>query len=321
MKYIFILVALLTSITGLCFAQDNQQKDGLIVYTFFGNYVEEPFHFPLIGFVNIARGSHSSPQIGFVNLNQRDFRSLQFGFVNLVGGDMTGLQFGFVNTTIKSFHGTQFGFINLPLGEEVHGLQFGYVNTTINKFNGLQFGFSNTTRYLNGMQFGFVNYADTVEKGIPIGFLSIVRHGGYMATELGTSEIAPLNASFKIGVDAFYTTFVISYNPSEENTDDQFLFGAGFGSIIPMGKSFYINPELTTYNRFNDNLHLYVSLAPLLGYNINPNLSIVAGPSVLLAYTDKGEDIKEPFFNIIEHNLNDDNNLYLGARIALRFRW
>jgi len=321
MKQLIILVALLTTIIGLCFAQENQQYESVNVYTFFGNYVNESFRFPLIGFVNIARGSHSLPQIGFVNLNEKDFESLQFGFVNLVGGDMEGLQFGFVNTTIKSFQGTQFGFLNLALGEEVSGLQFGYVNTTINNFNGLQFGFSNTTKYLNGMQFGFVNYADTIEKGIPIGFLSIVRHGGYMATELGVSEISPFNVAYKIGVDGFYTTFIISYNPFEESNNDQFMFGAGFGSIITMGKSLYLNPELTTHNAVNDNLHLYMSFAPLLGYNINPNLSIAAGPSVILAYADKGEEIKEPFFNFTEHTINNDNNLYLGAKIALRFRW
>jgi hypothetical protein len=350
MKKIIIVLVLSTSIAGLNFAQENQQNDGINLYTFFLNIINEQFRFPLIGFVNIAGGSHSLPQIGFVNWNQNNFRTLQMGFINTVGGDTEGLQLGFVNTTIKSFTGVQMGFVNTvggdteglqlgfvnttvksftgaqigfvntAVGENVGGLQLGFVNTTINKFSGAQISFVNITKHLNGLQLGFINYTDSIEKGIPIGFLSIVRNGGYKAIELGISEISPFNVSFKIGVERFYTTFIVSYNPFRESIRDQIIWGAGFGTIIPLGATFFINPELTAHNGINENFQ-HTSFVPYFGYNILPNLSVVAGPSVIWAYAKENKDMENPFYHIFEYTINDDNKLYLGTRIAIRFRW
>jgi hypothetical protein len=334
MKKIIMLLVLLISFMGLTSAQENQQKSGINLYTLFVNIVNEQFRFPLIGFVNIAAGSHNLPQIGFFNWNQNDFSSLQLSFVNTVGGDMVGLQTGFVNTvvgnmsgvqagfintTVKSFKGSQVGFINTSAGEQLGGLQMGFINTSVNEINGGQISFINITKQLNGLQLGFINYNDSIESGIPIGFLSIVRNGGYKAIELGVSEISPFNVSFKIGIKQLYTSFIVSYNPFRDNIRDQIIWGVGLGSIIPIGKIFFLNPEITSHKAINENFQNYLSVIPYFRYTIIPNLSIVIGPSVTWVYGEK--DIEDPFYSIKNYSINDNNKLYLGARMALRFHW
>jgi hypothetical protein len=305
MRKLIVVLSLFASVAGFNFAQENQRDDNPNLYTVFVNIVNEQFRFPLIGFVNIAGGNHSLPQIGFINWNQNNFSTLQLGFINAVGGDMAGLQTGFVNTTAG----------------RMSGVQLGFVNTTVNEFNGAQIAFANITKRLNGLQLGFINYSDSIEKGIPVGFLSIVRNGGYKAIELGVSEISPFNLSFKIGVEKWYTSFVVSYNPFKDGIRDQFVLGAGFGSIITLDKTFFLNPEILSQNPINGSgdFQHYLSFIPYVGYNVIPNLSIVAGPSVIWSHADK--EMRSPFYSIMQYSINDHNELHLGARMALRFRW
>jgi hypothetical protein len=303
MKKLIIALVLFLPIAGINFAQENQHDNSITAYTFLVNIVNEQFQFPLIGFINIARGSQSLPQIGFINWNQNNFGTLQWGFVNTAGGDMAGLQMGFVNTVAGGMRGFQFGFIN----------------TVVKSFKGLQLGFVNTAKQVKGLQFGFINYAGSIEKGIPIGFLSIVRNGGYRAIESGVSEISPFNLSFKIGVEKFYTSFIAAYNPFREGIRKQLIWGAGFGTIIQLGETIYINPEITSHHGINEDFQHYVSIIPYFGYTTIPNLSIVAGPSLVWAYNNKG--LENLFYRIAAYSINDTNKLYLGARMALRFRW
>jgi hypothetical protein len=288
------------------------------------NIINEQFRLPLIGFVNVAKGSHAMPQAGFVNFNQNNFSSVQAGFINTAGGDMSGLQMGFINTTVKSLNGVQFGFVNTAAGESARGLQMGFVNTAINGYAGAQISFLNVAKKINGLQLGFINYAESIEKGIPVGFISIVRNGGYRAVETGVSGLSPFNISFKIGVERFYTSFIVSYNPFKDDVLDQIMWGAGFGTIVQLGKTFFFNPELITLNKGelnkgNESFQNYVSFIPYFGYNLFSNLSIVAGPSLVWAYNNKS--IIPPFYSIIEYPINDNNKLYLEARIGVRFRW
>jgi hypothetical protein len=251
MKKLVMTFVLCITIFGTNFAQENN------VYTVFVNVVNEQFRFPLIGFVNIAGGSHSSPQIGFVNWNQNDFAGLQLGFINTVGGNMGGFQMGFVNTTTDSFTGFQLGFVNTAVSG------------------------------VNGVQLGFINYAESIEQGIPVGFLSIVKTGGYRAIELGVSEFSPFNVSFKIGVERLYTSFIVSYNPfGDDGIREHVMLGAGFGTIIRLNETFFINPEITSYNTISDDFQSYMSFVPYIGYTMRPGLSIVAGPIIGWFYTD-----------------------------------
>ena len=305
MKKLILVLLVSISIIGSIFAEENQQNSGANLYTFFVNIANEQFDFPLIGFVNIAGGDHNSSQMGFINWNQNNFKTLQMGFVNTIGGNMAGLQMGFVNTIV---------------GKNAIGSQLGFVNTNINEFSGFQMAFINITKQLKGFQFGFINYSDSIEKGIPIGFLSIVRNGGYKAVELGISEISPFNLSFKIGVEKFYTSFIVAYNPFREGIREQIFWGTGIGTNIRMGETFFFNPEIIFHHSINENSQNYISFVPYFGYKFMPNLSIVAGPSILWTYSNNNET-RDPFINILKYDINERHKLFLGGRISLRFHW
>jgi hypothetical protein len=303
MKNFILVFVLCIAIFRTSYAQEDQQNNSGNLYTFFVNVVGEQFRFPLFGFVNIAGGTHNSLQIGFVNWNKNNFTGLQLGFINTVSGNMDGFQMGFVNTTAHSFAGFQFGF----------------VNTGANGIDGAQISFMNSTKNLNGLQLGFINYVDSIEQGIPVGFVSIVRKGGYRAIELGGSELSPFNASFKIGVERFYTSFIVSYNPFRDGVREQIMLGAGFGTIIRLNEKFFINSETTSNNAITGNFQHYLSFVPYIGCHIISNLSVVAGPSIVWAYADK--DASRIFYNISQYTINENNKLYFGARAAVRFSW
>ena len=298
MKKLLLLLALILCIAITGFTQETN------VYTFVVNIVNESFRFPLIGFVNMANGEHSLPQFGFINWNTRNFSTLQASFVNTVGGNMSGVQLGFINTSVG----------------DVNGLQTGFINTAINGGQGLQLGFVNTSvQGLQGVQIGFINYADSIENGIPVGFLSIVRHGGYKAIEYSFSEFHPINIGLKLGVERFYTTIIAAYNPFEEVVRESFAMGIGLGSIIPINASFFINPELISLHSFNNKQTL--SFVPNFGYNINQNISLTMGPSITWAYDFSDDEPLKPFFSISRHNINENNDIVIGARASIRFRF
>jgi len=325
------------------------------IYSFFVNIVAEPFRFFLIGFFNLALGNHNLPQLGFVNTNTGNFTTVQAGFVNTVGGNFTGAQYGFINTSMGNTSGAQFGFINTSMGEvrgaqfgfintsrgeviggqfghintsmgDTFGAQFGFINTSMGRMRGTQFGFVNSSvGALNGMQLGFINFADSIEDGIPIGFISIVRNGGFRAVEYVFSEFFPVGVGLKLGVERFYTTIYVSYSTTGGGTwENYFATGFGIGSIIPIGESFFFNPELTSFTPLlrRSGVQQLMSFVPLVGFNINRHFSVTAGPSVTWSWAEGDTGVpREPFFSIVSHDINDRHSIVVGARAGLRFRF
>ena len=60
-------------------------KQEPIIYTIGYNKVPDNFNVPLIGFVNVAKGSYTGLQIGFLNTTATNFKGLGIGFANTVG--------------------------------------------------------------------------------------------------------------------------------------------------------------------------------------------------------------------------------------------
>jgi hypothetical protein len=145
-----------------------------------------------------------------------------------------------------------------------------------------------------------------------------VRKGGYRALEVGVSELAPVNLSFKLGVKKLYSSFNVAYNPPATGKT---MFGLGLGSIIPLKKSFFFNPELIMMNAFcieKKYSQQSLSLTPAFAYQYK-SLNIVAGISVNYLYTDKDNSLNEPFFQILNYEFNSYNKIILGARAGIRF--
>lgn len=157
------------------FAQDSlNRRYNTVIYTGFVNIVPQNFNFPLIGFINIAKGDQHSLQLGFININQNNFKGAQISFINLAGGEVKGTQIGFVNTSRRRFDGTQVGYVNTVVGD-VKGVQVGFVNTCKDSLRGGQIGFLNTTvGSVLGPQIGFVNTCKDSLKGVQAGFINTV---------------------------------------------------------------------------------------------------------------------------------------------------
>jgi hypothetical protein len=314
MKRMLFVPALVFAIAISGFSQE------INVYSLIVNIVQDNFRFPLIGVANIAKGNHNNVQLGVINWNIKDFSTLQLGCINTVGGDLSGVQLGYINTSVGNVNGWQIGCVNTT--KSFNGTQIGIINIAMNGGQGLQLGFVNTSvQRLQGVQIGVINYVDSIENGIPIGLISIVRNGGYKAVEYSFSEFHPLNIGLKLGVESFYTSIFASYNPFEENIQDSFATGLGFGSIIPVNSMFFINPELNGLNIIGGNSPLALSFVPNIGFNINHNLSLTIAPALtwVLYFTDN--KLLAPFFSIFQHDINENNSIIIGTRASIRFRF
>lgn len=156
------------------YAQDSTRYKGT-VYTFIINKVPDHFPAPLVGFVNVAKGSQNGAQIGFVNQNQKNINGTQIGFVNNTGGYFNGAQIGFSNLVKDSVNGGQIGFVNIS-GKYVRGVQTGFVNLCNDSIVGAQVGFLNIPAgKIKGAQVGFVNLCKDSLTGTQVGFVNVVK--------------------------------------------------------------------------------------------------------------------------------------------------
>lgn len=283
------------------------------------------------GFVNSIGNNLYGIQYGFINSVEKDVYGLEIGFINSVGNEVSGFQAGFINTA-KKLTGIQNGFINISgsdvdgiqngfinsLNGNLKGLQVGFINSAPNETKGAQVGYVNSTRKLTGLQLGFLNFVDTLDKGLPVGFLSFVKHGGYSAFELSISEMYPVNISYKIGTEKFYSFPIVSYN---QNLTHKYAVGLGIGSNLPLNDHFFFNPEIVSQYAVSLNYRHIQSLSTNFGYKISDQLQISAGPSVVWNRTSSESASGQNFFSIYNYNFNTHNSLSIGLRAAIRYKF
>jgi hypothetical protein len=228
------------------------------------------------------------------------------GFANATKGQMNGIQIaGFCNNTFGGANGMEIaGFSNLTVGD-TRGIQAsGFANVTTGRHTGLQAaGFANVARRLNGVQVGVINIADTVEKGIPIGFLSFVRHG-YKVIQVGGNETLYGEISFKTGVRRFYNIF--SVGSTFTSNDWKWGWGYGIGTLIPVGKRMDISIEGVSYmikddEWFNWEFNSLNRLNIALSYNVTRNIGVYAGGSwnVLVSGNEAFDDWHHHYRNVV----------------------
>jgi hypothetical protein len=350
MKRFMMVFLVLSGFVMGAMAQDK------VIYTCIVNKVPDGFNFPLIGFFNLADGSHTSGHIGLGNWNEENLNGVQIGLINLIGGETNGGQVGLINTSAERVMGLQLGLVNaagegvkgtqvglVNGAEETDGAQLGLVNATetmngaqiglvnaaeelngirlglvnaAEELNGVELGLVNVAENLNGFQLGLVNVVESADKGVPFGLISIVKEGGFRALEVSTSEMFPVNISYKIGIKPLYTTFMISYDPELPH---YLASGIGIGSILPLSESLYFNPELMTHNIIvSDNSFLH-TLALNVGYKLTDQLHLTAGPSIAWNHSSNTNELFKENFAIRKWALDDHNNLFVGVRIGIRY--
>lgn len=313
MKNIFLTIALL-SFFSLGYAQEKQQEQKIkILYTVAYNKTQGYAGIPLIGFINQHQGTFKSAEVGFINTSIGNLNGAQVGFINTGVGNVKGSQIGFINTISRSAKGAQVGFVNTIAGD-IKGAQIGFVNTANKNIKGGQVGFINLARKkVTGVQIGFINCAEEID-GVPIGFLSFVKKGGYKAIEVSTSEIFPLNIAFKTGVRKFYTSIKGGYNPQGKN---HFGLGAGVGTHLNLSKSLYYNPEAETMFTMAENSNEYfVSVINSLRLAIGSNMEVAVGPAITWRRNQYDEWNEEALSWAYNYKINRRNDFVIGLRIS-----
>jgi hypothetical protein len=253
--------------------------------------------YELSGFANISsKGTIRLQGAGFLNVAE-EVKGIQgSGFANF-SKDVTGIQSaGFINFSrnIKGVQGS--GFANVA--KDVEGVQAA--------------GFINIARNVKGLQAsGFINICDSIE-GIPIGFISIVKKGGYRNFEVSTSEWSPVQLTYRMGIEKFYNVYTLS---KLEGSWDHYAFGFGFGHNRTIFNKTDLNVELVHHQEFLLQPTFWAigaerenSISQLkigIRRNVFKNIWVNAGPTLNLAWaykfnssTPEGKDLQPYIWKI-----------------------
>ncbi len=285
------------------------------------------------GLGNILNGDSRGAQIaGLSNVNMGSMNGAQIaGLANVNIKDIEGAQIaGFANLAVESSQTQIAGLANVAV-EESSGLQLaGLANVSPREHRGVQIaGLVNYTRRMNGFQLAVVNVSDTVKRGVPIGFISIVAHG-YRRLEIEGNEVLFINASFKTGTTRFYNIFSIGYRPDGDKQHWGITYG--IGTMAPISNRFNFNIDLTATHLNEDEawtneLNLLSRLKFNASYLITKRLEVFGGPSINVAVSKlrnaEGELVGSsiiPSYGFYNENVRGTNvKMYIGFNLGIRF--
>ena len=272
------------------------QADGVLAAGFFNFTNGKSLAIQLAGFANFCEDVEGVQGAGFVNVVKGNGKAVQAaGFTNITLGEVDGVQAaGFLNFSMKKMENTQLaGFTNISMGDATGVQAAGFANIAHGDLEGVQLaGFLNVAKKVKGLQLGVFNIADTIESGIPIGVLSIVRKG-FREFEVSVSEGLNTQAAFKIGVDKFYNIFAVG--AQFLGSDYCWAYGYGIGTHLIKTDDFKTQLELMSYhinegethtNTYNDLQQLKLTFSK----KINDHLNVFAGPSLNLMITDNRDN-------------------------------
>ena len=253
------------------------------------------------------------------------------GTINIVGDGMVGMQTaGLVNIVGDGAKILQVGGLANIVGDEMKGLQVaGLANVVGEEMRGVQIaGFYNRAKIMKGLQIGILSVNDTIDNGVSLSLINIVKKGAYKEWELSFSDYANVALSFKMGTQKFYTIYTAGANFIEDNLFD---FGIGFGNRTPIGKRFDFQPELIYSSYFPTNFKniQYTNTSRLkLGfvYHLNEKFGLSLAPSVDVLNADKDNTSNSEFYKISSfgslytHNSNNSRTT-IGVGVGLSMNY
>ena len=127
---------------------------------------------------DIAIHPDTTPIEGF-SLNvwgENPQRALSLGFINGSSGESSGVSLGLLANYAENYSGAHLAW---------------FANYASGRFSGLQWSVFNYAETLNGVQLGWVNFADTVEKGLQVGLLNVMKNNTYWFGGM-PREVAPM---------------------------------------------------------------------------------------------------------------------------------
>ncbi len=284
------------------------------------------------GFSNVCIGSAIGLQIaGFANVVKDSIKALQIsGFCNVAKKMTKGGQIsGFANVNRGSANGLQItGFANVSNGNSKALQIAGFSNVNEGDFTGLQIsGFLNRVKKLNGAQIGFINISDTIENGIALGFLSIVKKG-YRTVEISGNETFYCVANFKTGTERFYN--IISVGAKLYKNDIVWGWGYGLGTMFLVHEKVKMNLDITSYHVnydewFTNRLNLLNKVNLTVNYKLNDYITIFGGPTwnihVSDIYDDEGVPVTSSLVSWSSYNKIHNNTnvkMYPGFTLGIR---
>ena len=294
--------------------------NGLEISGIYGQVENNAFGIQIAGFSNIVGGKMIGFQVSsLANIIGYGIIGMQVsGITNIIGDKMTGIQIsGLANILGDTITGVQIsGLANLVggeikglqvsglvngVGEKIKGLQVSSIaNVIYGEMKGVQISLYNRVNTLSGLQIGLINVNDTIEKGISLSLINIVKKGAYREWELLFYDHINVAISYKMGTQKFYTLYTAGVNFIKDNL---WVFGIGFGNLTPIGNRFYFQPEIVYNNYFPTNFkniqntfttHLKLGFV----YRINGKIGLSLAPNVYVMNAEKRNKPDSEFYKI-----------------------
>ena len=273
----------------------------------------------IAGLFNVVGGHAKGVQIAGLFNRDSSIRGFQVGGIFNQTMKAQGFQVGGLANRTDSMRGFQVaGISNRTV--KAHGFQVAGIVNRNDTMQGFQVGTVNLNHKFKGVQIGVVNIADTIE-GIPIGLINLGK-GGINNLSMSYNEMGIALLFYKSGNPILYN--ILAAGSSLNMQEKAFAFGYGLGKEIPTGKTFYINPELTSLfflngNRFKQNISARLQLN--LQFKISKSFSFYAGPAVTALYSKPGiipNDYKADLSNGM-HNFSIAKNTtgWLGWNVGI----
>ncbi len=302
----------------------------------------------LVGYSNVVLGNTNGAQIsGFSNVTRKYTKGVQVsgysnvafdsadviqvsGYSNVIKGSNKGIQIsGYSNYAGGYRKGIQISGFSNVIKSNAKVIQIsGFSNITTKDLNGFQLAsFFNYARKVKGSQIGFINVCDTISNGIPIGFLSFVRHG-YRTLEIGGDETLWGQANFKMGVERFYNIFSVGAKMSSDNVI--WGWGYGIGTMMHISPKMNANLDIIAYhihqdNYWYDDINMLNKIKLNVSYKLNNMFSVYGGLTYNILLTDRLNKEGKPIDdNIAPWSIYDKKNgsvlvkMYPGFTAGIR---
>ncbi len=291
----------------------------------------------IAGISNIAASARGGQIAGISNrLYEGDLVGFQAAAMsNQVAGNVVGWQLaGLRNKTEGEVKGTQFaglynyagaaasfqvaGLFNIAEGNQK--VQFSSLFNSARDVKHFQMAGVNVAREVKGVQIGLINFADTIS-GASIGLLNFVRHGRNHL-ELSTSESMRWSIGVQFGTRHFYNIVEVGLLNDTQFTDlwsntPTWGLGYGIGTSIREDCKVSWQVELFTQiinegERWSSQLNQLHQFRLLMNWQIFRRLSLFAGPTINLFYTQKFNSDTQEF----DSQLLRESNFYEKTRLA-----
>jgi hypothetical protein len=290
------------------------------------------FGVQLAGIANInTKSANGIIASGCFNYNKDSSSQTSYsGLGNYSEGSIFGGQFtGGGNVVIGNLYGVQAASIFNYTSGKVLGAQFSSFYNHSGNLTGVQAAYVNKAKSVKGFQIGLINIADSYEKGLPIGFINVVKDG-YHALELSATESMYLNANFKLGVNHLYTIFKAGYFSNV--SQDYFSYGIGFGTKLGLTDHFKLSIDLSQSQilrqTYSPKINLLTKIDLSLRYELGKHLDFFAGPTLNVLTSESllnSEELPISVPNAIYKSDWDNNNassiIWIGGSAGLSLKF